>query len=269
VISKDVQTHLVEWTPSPVTSWVSSFKFVMGETPLSEWYWPIGLCAGYLVSLYFLSKWMENKKPFDLFHFRVLHNAFLAYASLMMLVGCMKEAIVIAQHGGIEGLFCDSANFQVTTSANLWYYLFYVSKFYEFIDTYILILRKKQLSFLHVFHHFITAILCWAGLVGTLPMQWLTLVLNTGVHVAMYYYYLTQTLGGDVWWKKYLTSAQIVQFIIDIALIQLFWYYELGQGLKCHGDWKVTIFADAVLGSFLLLFLSFYSQTYSKKERTD
>lgn len=32
-------------------------------------------------------------------------------------------------------------------------YIFYLSKYYEFVDTFILVLRKKPVIFLHVYHH--------------------------------------------------------------------------------------------------------------------
>lgn len=33
----------------------------------------------------------------------------------------------------------------------------------------------------------------------------------------MYYYYAIATFGKTVWWKKYITMAQIVQFVIDLT----------------------------------------------------
>jgi len=33
----------------------------------------------------------------------------------------------------------------------------------------------------------------------------------------MYYYYTLSSLKIHVWWKKYLTQFQIVQFVVDIA----------------------------------------------------
>jgi len=271
LINKEFQQQLVKVVPSPVSSWFSNFTFVYGKTPLSEWQWPVVLCLSYLISVYALRKYMENKKPWDLFTVRVIHNAFLCLASLVMMAGCIKETIVIFQHRGLEGLLCDSTGFASTsTNADLWYYLFYVSKFYEFIDTWILVLRRKPLIFLHVFHHFITAILCWAGIAGNLPNQWITLILNTGVHVAMYNYYLISTLGGDVSWKKYLTSAQIVQFIIDLIVIQSYFYFSNFLGLACSGDGRILLFADCILVSFLVLFIKFYSSTYKTgKERSE
>jgi len=272
VLSKEVQPQLVKVLPSSVTSFFTDFRFVYGQTPLSEWQWPVSLCLCYLLSVYGLRKYMENKKTWDLYTVRVIHNAFLSLASLIMMVGCIKEALIIFQNRGLEGLLCNSTQFALTTNADLWYYLFYLTKFYEFIDTWILVLRLKPLTFLHVFHHFITAILCWAGVAGGLPNQWLTLILNTGVHVVMYYYYLISTLGGDVWWKKYLTTIQIVQFIIDLVLLQTYFYYQYWVGLSCTGSPEILLFADSILLAFLGLFLNFYIKTYqskSKKERSE
>ena len=36
---------------------------------------------------------------------------------------------------------------------HLFYYLNYLLKYYEFIDTYIIILKKKNVIFLHWYHH--------------------------------------------------------------------------------------------------------------------
>ena len=40
-----------------------------------------------------------------------------------------------------------------------------------------------------------------------------TIIANSFVHLVMYYYYLQQTLLINVWWKKYLTQLQMVQFV--------------------------------------------------------
>lgn len=42
-----------------------------------------------------------------------------------------------------------------------WYYIFYLSKVYEFVDTWIQLLKKREPPFLHVWHHCTTFLLCW------------------------------------------------------------------------------------------------------------
>ena len=34
-----------------------------------------------------------------------------------------------------------------------------------------------------------------------------------------YYYYLMTTAGYKIWWKKYLTTLQISQFVIDLFVV--------------------------------------------------
>lgn len=51
--------------------------------------------------------------------------------------------------------------------------------------------------------------------------------LNSGVHIVMYLYYMLAALGPGVrkhlWWKKYLTQIQMIQFVaIFVHSMQLF-----------------------------------------------
>jgi len=218
----------------------------------------------YLISVFLMSQFMKDKKPWDLFVFRVVHNAILCFGSFVMVTAMVTQLIGIYQRGGVESLFCDANQIQLQGDLYFWYYVFFLSKFYEFLDTFVLIARRKPVSFLHCFHHFITAFLCWVGLVNALSIQWITIVLNGSVHVFMYYYYLAQTLGGDVWWKKHLTTGQISQFVLDILGSLLWVYWKFENGSNCSGTNGSLIFMDMVVGSFLILFINFYRQTYKK-----
>lgn len=44
------------------------------------------------------------------------------------------------------------------------------------------------------------------------------MLLNTGVHILMYWYYASKTVGVEPWWKKHLTQIQITQFGINICV---------------------------------------------------
>jgi len=242
---------------------IRDFEYSYEETPLMYWVWTPALCFSYLISVYLLKFYMQDKKPWDLHYFRILHNSFLCFGSFMVVIGVTGELYKTYKMGGFEALVCDSNGYQIKTSLYNWYYVFYLSKFYEFVDTYILILRKKPVIFLHLFHHFITAFLAFLGLWDRAVIQWPIITFNASVHVFMYYYYLAVSLGSDVWWKKYLTTMQIVQFCLDILSGIPFHYYLLVLGKQCSGTEAVINFEHFILFCFLLLFINFYRKSYS------
>jgi hypothetical protein len=107
----------------------------------------------------------------------------------------------------------------------LWLYFF--SKAIEFMDTFLMIVRKKfnQITFLHVFHHSSMLVIWWIAVTWIPSGQiWLGAWLNSGVHVVMYLYYalsVIPSLKNKLWWKKYITNMQLVKkcFIFFFLLI--------------------------------------------------
>jgi len=134
--------------------------------------------------------------------------------------------------------------------------------------TYIMLFTE----FLHVFHHSATALLCYSQLNGRTSISWAVIVLNLAVHVVMYYYYYATAGGAKIWWKKYLTSMQITQFVIDLALVysgtyahfSATFYPHLPHPGDCAGSEEAAVFGCALLTSYLGLFINFYFQTYKK-----
>lgn len=145
-------------------------------------------------------------------------------------------------------------------------WLFLLSRLVEWLDTIFFVLRKKdnQVTKLHVFHHSFVPFICWTYLkyhpgrtVAFFPL------VNTFVHSIMYTYYFLATFGPQMqpylWWKKYLTSLQIAQFVL--ILIQLA-TIPLSTNERCQypRGFLVVAFAGAIL--FLWLFYTYYIDTY-------
>jgi biotin transporter BioY len=90
----------------------------------------------------------------------------------------------------------------------------------------------------------------------------------------MYYYYFRTSSGAKIWWKKHLTTMQIVQFVIDLVVIYFCGYTYLAYTHypsfpnmgTCTGTEVSATFGTALLTSYLFLFINFYRLTYNKKK---
>lgn len=131
-------------------------------------------------------------------------------------------------------------------------------------------------EFLHYYHHSLTLVLCYSQLCGKTTVSWVPITLNLFVHVLMYYYYFRTAAGAKIWWKKYLTTLQITQFIIDLGIVYFCTYTyfaytykpELPNAGDCAGTEASALFGCALLSSYLLLFINFYRLTYQKRHNS-
>jgi hypothetical protein len=87
----------------------------------------------------------------------------------------------------------------VNTDLDVWACFFVLSKIFEFFDTILKILLKKDFIFLHWYHHLATAYLCWLSLAYNFaPGTWIA-ALNYTVHAPMYFYYFLSSVLSKKW----------------------------------------------------------------------
>jgi len=162
-----------------------------------------------------------------------------------------------------EAMLCDSERKFTLGVPVFWYYIFFLSKFYELFDTVIIALKKNSIIFLHVYHHCITVVLVYVMMANHVAVSWVAMSANSMVHVPMYFYYGISALGMNAWWKKYITLLQIIQFVADLlANFVGFAYHYTGH--NCSGPLWAWWFGQGILFSFLLLFLQFYASSYKR-----
>lgn len=140
------------------------------NAPFARWEVPVVTPFVYLLAVFVGVKLMATRTANERLvkMYAVVHSAFLCILSLVMFLGILYGAFLKAQATGVVSLVCDHTEGQRGMLA-FWLYVYWLSKFPELLDTAILILRKKQLLFLHVFHHAIMCILPWAWAV---PGDW-------------------------------------------------------------------------------------------------
>jgi len=257
----------------------SDFQWDIGRTPFSQFQVPLVASLLYVVLLYGLQAFMKDRKALTLQKFTFVHNLFLTLLSTVMFIGTAYGAYLKYQSQGFfDGLVCEQEAQPMNGILFYWSYIFYLSKYYEFVDSFLLVVKKKPLIFLHVFHHFVMPYVCWAGLEGKWCMAlWTSSFWNSFVHIWMYYYYSVSTLGYSPWWKKYLTGLQIYQFVSGVFYTMIYFYYyfsDLSITINdnysisfdftpgCTGELWAVIGMFSVNCSFLYLFSKFFKEQY-------
>ncbi|KAM3868158.1 elongation of very long chain fatty acids protein 7a [Diretmus argenteus] len=211
---------------------------------------------------------MENRKGFDLKGVLIVYNFGVVALSLYM-----AYEFVLSGWGTGYSFRCDLIDFSdspqaLRMAATCW--LYYFSKFIEMLDTIFFVLRKKnsQVTFLHVYHHSIMPFTWWfgvrfaAGGLGTFHA-----LLNCVVHIIMYTYYGLTAMGPNyqkyLWWKKYLTTVQLIQFAMVTSHISQYFFIK-----DCDYQFPIFVYIIGSYGLiFLFLFLNFWYHAYTKGKR--
>lgn len=255
----------------------SKFLFIEGEVPFSTLPEVLTMITIYYIVIFggnFVWK-AAGWKPLVLNGLFQVHNLVLTIISLTLLLCMVEQLVPIIGHHGLFYAICNIGAW--TQPLVCLYYLNYLTKFCEFLDTVFLVVKQKRLTFLHTYHHGATALLCYTQLVGITPISWVPITLNLGVHVVMYWYYFLAARGIRVWWKEWVTRFQIIQFILDLGFVYFATYNKVVHNYfqkftdvipycgDCHGGMGAAYAGCLILSSYLLLFIAFYIEVYRKR----
>ncbi|XP_062926051.1 elongation of very long chain fatty acids protein 2 [Mobula hypostoma] len=217
----------------------------------------------YLSTIWLGTKYMREKPAFSLRGHLILYNLGVMLLSLYMFI----ELISASWEGGYN-LQCQNLHSagqaDIRVAKVLWWY--YFSKAIEFMDTIFFILRKKnsQITFLHVYHH-ATMFNIWWCVLNWIPcgQSFFGPTLNSFIHVLMYSYYGLSTIPSMqpyLWWKKYLTQAQLVQFVLTII-------HTMSAAIKpCGFPLGCLLFQSSYMATLVILFINFYRKAYNKTQ---
>ncbi|KAK3953353.1 GNS1/SUR4 family-domain-containing protein [Pseudoneurospora amorphoporcata] len=110
-------------------------------------------------------------------------------------------------------------------------WIFYLSKFYEVIDTLIILAKGKLSSTLQTYHHAGAMLCMWAGMRYMSTPIWVFCFVNSFIHALMYTYYTVTALNIRVPTpiKRSLTTMQITQFLVgaSYAIVHSFVSYTI------------------------------------------
>lgn len=262
---------------------------------------PITIALVYFVSVHLLNKVVlnrqrakymrvNNKKTVDVsdkklpaapvsfalkWYFKVfvlLHNIFLCVYSVWTFVVMLD--LVKFDYNKFFYNVCSNDIFS-QKYYNLTYlgWLFYLSKFYEVIDTLIILAKGKPSSLLQSYHHSGAMMCMWSGIRYQAPPIWIFVLFNSFIHSLMYAYFTVSCLKIRVPLivKRVLTTLQICQFVIggSLALFHSLLKYYNNDWIDCieNGDQAISLFINVgYLAPLTMLFGKFYIESYLKRK---
>ncbi|KAK8779747.1 hypothetical protein V5799_018908 [Amblyomma americanum] len=213
-------------------------------------------------------RWMKDREPFR------VDGLVRAYNLIMVLLNAKLTYNLLSSMylpGGSYSLWCQGISGLMDDGLIEIYktgWIYVVMRYADFLDTVFFVLRKKfnQITHLHVIHHVLVALNVWFWVLFAPEGQVaFSLALNSFVHVVMYSYYLLANMGPTVrkylWWKKYLTTFQIVQFVIICV------HMSIPLFVDCGFPRYLIYMGVAQTMLVLVLFLNFYNKSYIEPER--
>ncbi|KAL0966076.1 hypothetical protein UPYG_G00290580 [Umbra pygmaea] len=218
----------------------------------------------YLLLIWVGPKLMAHREPVKLKPVLIVYNF-----AMVCLSSYMAYEFAASSWLANYSLLCQPVDYSTSPLAMrmakvCWW--FYFSKVIELIDTVFFILRKKNshLTFLHVYHHGTMIFNWWAGVKYVAGGQSFFIgLVNSLVHVVMYLYYGLAALGPHMhrylWWKRYLTSLQLLQFVMLILHVT----YNLFA--DCDFPDSMNAVVCAYCFSLIVLFSNFYHRSYITK----
>ncbi|XXQ31601.1 Elongation of fatty acids protein [Plasmodiophora brassicae] len=216
---------VVGWVQSQVDSMLAYAHPRCMDWPMVSFYHLLAGVAAYLCLLGIAKKMMvARRKGYDMTRFSIVHNLAMTCLSAYMFVETARQAYINNYTLWNNAVDPSPAGYGMARII----YIFYLSKYLEFIDSFIIVARFKlrQLAFIHVYHHASIVFICWAACYFWPGGDtYFAVMLNSFVHIILYGYYFATCFikkpepnkkvhwSNPFFWRKYITTLQLAQFM--------------------------------------------------------
>jgi len=211
--------------------------------------------VGTLGYLYYPKELRLN--PRILFFITIIHNSILIGFSLWTFMSLVKILLR-------EGIVIKSNYYFRNDEFDKIIFYFYLSKYYEYIDTFLIYLRGNEPLFLQKYHHVGTAIIWHLGYCYKGDAIWIPTLYNSFVHTVMYSYYLGSQFKIQSFkkYKSYITSMQIFQLVSQFSTLYLY-----KPPVDSDFNYKLSILSNIFTLGLLILFCEFYYKNYNVEKK--
>ena len=171
------------------------FEFISGKTPLSSIEFVIFISLIHLIITIILEFWMKTRsKAFNIRNIQRYNNLLIGLFSATIFLLINIFAYRDKRFVSFDKLLCHRTR-PKGIYAFLWYF-FYLSKLWEFLDIYFVILNKSPILFHFRWHHQTTPSVVLFGLIGDIGYEWATILSNLLMHIILYPHFAGIWNGG-------------------------------------------------------------------------
>lgn len=230
--------------------------------------YPFLFITGYITTCFILNYYQSHLVR--LYMQSPIYKSFLKYTTIVHNTGLIAFSAYICV--AITNAHLQGEQYEPYVMNLCWAFTY--SKIWEFLDTYLILLKGQQTIFLQKYHH-VGALLCWwLCCYYKLLVIYQPTALNAFIHTIMYSYYLASLLGYK--WtaiKPYITSLQLLQFFGG-GYISIFVYFmptiqsaNSIQDLLLNGTFMSLVLFYIYLTGLVGLFLQFFVKEYCGKKQ--
>ena len=256
----------------PLQKYVDYYRWVLSlsDERVSKWLFmkdptPSMLIILLYVTFCYIAPRVLKGRSFEITSYVRVYNLAMVFYSLYMAYELYRNTLGY-YYWPCEPLDRSMSPRSMAIAGAMWHY--YISKIIEVLDSIFFTLRGKynQLTCLHIYHHSTMIMMGWT-MANFAPggNSVFGAALNCDIHILMYSYYFLATFGPKMqrylWWKKYLTRLQIMQFLINLAFVFNF----LRDPTQCEWSQEFAFVLTILMISYLIMFINFYIQTYYMK----
>lgn len=250
----------------------------MGWRPYWLFYWlgdsswlPIVSVILYGLMIVGGQRYFKDRKPWNMKTALKLWNLSLSIFSVCGFTRLLFPVIHMSLNYTMkENLCMNPFSHSGHNEAGVWGFLMIISKIFELVDTFFIIVHKKPLIFLHWYHHVSVLLYSWFSLVPhTAPAGVYFSLMNYFVHSVMYmYYFLMAAKMKPKWFNPiFITIGQILQMVVGVSLTAYGYFVSFTPG--CHTTTINIIVAGCMYGSYFALFSKFFYDRYMGKSTTN
>ena len=240
--------------------------YTWSRTTALHWEYPLAAVALYVALIPVLKA--SIAEPVKIPRFALCWNLGLSLFSLCGLVACAPVLLNELRANGFYFTTCAPAPWYGGGYHGMFVALFIYSKFFELVDTAIILLGKRQVILLHWWHHVTVLLYCWHSYATQIATGLWFATMNYCVHSIMYAYFACMgvpNLRPKV--KKfaiYITLLQLAQMVVGIFVTVRAVLYQAG-GLDCRVNKTNSVLGLAMYSSYFLLFGKLFFENYVLK----